>query len=53
MSGRTLKQLFKGRIEERQYRTFDVNLESFDKGVYLINVKGGNQSMKSIKILKD
>ena len=53
MSGRTLEQLFNGRIEDRQNRTFDVNLESFDKGVYLINVKGGNQSMTSIKILKD
>jgi hypothetical protein len=53
MSGRTLEQLYKGRIEKRQNRTFDVNLESFDKGVYLINVMGGNQSMKSIKILKD
>ena len=53
MSGRTLEQLYKGRIEKRENRTFDVNLESFDKGVYLINVKGGNHSMKRIKILKD
>ena len=53
MSGRTLEQLFNGRIEDRQNRTFDVNVESFDKGVYLMTVKGGNQSMKSIKILKD
>ena len=31
MSGRTLEQLYKGRIE-KQKRTFDVNLDSFDKG---------------------
>ncbi len=53
MSGRTLEQLFKGRIEERKNRTFDVNLESFDKGLYLINVRGSNQSIKSVKIFKD
>ena len=53
MSGRTLEQLYKGSIEKRENRTFDVNLESFDEGVYLLNLRGSNQSIKSVKIFKD
>jgi hypothetical protein len=53
MSGRILEQLYKGGIEKRENRTFDVNLESFDEGVYLLNLRGSNQSIKSVKIFKD
>ena len=53
ISGRTLEQLFSGRIVQYGNRTFDVNLESFDKGVYVLQVRRGNQSIKSVKILKD
>lgn len=53
MSGRTLEQLFNGKIEKLENRTFDVNLEPFDRGIYLIHVRGSNQSIKNIKILKD
>ena len=53
MTGRAIARIYDGLVREFENMTFEVNMGTLNKGVYLLNIIGSNGVIENIKLFKD